>query len=1492
MAEEVIILGELSRAENVVLWLQQVRMMLIRKKLKYAFDNNNLLREILDKEKKFSGKKTTTGEQDLLKQNAEIIKEIQSRLSGNLLERLGSMYETGFELFQDVKTFFKTDDPMFYNFSAKIDQIKQEPNESITDLYERFMTWVNCDTAGKRSDTELVFKFKEKVHQDIQDQIRNRFVTDEERKHLFGSDLQTFVKTLVNIEENLNRNQKKPSVAMTLNHTQWVEKDLRNQCRRRECTSGKPHEYKDCPISRERKCYECGKTGHTKRQCRQKPKLNLVESKEKQDDLDNIISTLKSLFGNKENVQSSSYYLSSVISQGSPTTRKFIIDSGASAHVTYDSGSLRNLQRETCREFILPNGDTLVSTGKGSLDVGVIMKDGSQGFVTLNDVYLIPEVKKSLLSVSKLQAEFEVMFKNGQCFIKRNSTNEECQLGQLMKDGLYYTKILSEEMNTFVPSSDILWHYRLGHRSFNAVKKTLEEAKISTSGMKEEEYFKCVSCHTCKSTAVSPNSDARYEAEKPLERIFLDCTGPLNSQSLEGHKLFLVIVDEASRYTWTFPMISTKEVKFVFERWLKMIEAQTEFKVKRVRSDNGVEFTNSEFQSILEKHQINHERSNAYHPFQNGKAERKIRHLKETVRTMLHQSKLPNSLWTYALRQATHLINNTYLEVVKSIPSQSMFGKIDDLKYYKVFGCLSYVHQDESIGFQDRARLGIYLGVSDNRHGYKVYFPADGKYVETIHCRFDESKFIKLPTGYMFAPENTRGGTNQYGGNFRFEFHTDSLHSDLEVMFDEDQQKPNELEVEAGRITDVTHEESHKESTQQEKEEQEVENVVPVEEEHVQTEKVDEVRESDTLKRSARIAKKKRKREDELENEERKKKERLAVIQRILNLLETNKDMSKTKEEFGTIMNLELVKESGLKNEIKVPSSFGSAMKSELKGIWKTAMDEEIRKFMNMGAFELVRLPTGQKIVPSRWHYTLKRDKNNVLVKAKARFIAKGYVQNEDELDVTYAPTLHPETLRLVLMLAATNDMEIEQYDVSNAFLHAEIDEEVYVAPPEGYQENDKYGNKMVWKMRKAIYGLKQSPRLWNNLVNEKLKKFGFVKSEYDHCCYYLNRENQDVIVIHHVDDFLVVGHEGDVLKSVKTYLKGSFEIKEMGPTDTFLNIHLRRDRKNKTIYLSQEHYAREVLKRFKFEDAKPLSTPLPCEVIKPFDEEEGQYHCNYMEILGSLNYLANFTRPDIQYTVSKLSEYMMKHNRHHYRLLTNVLRYLQGTMELSLKLNSGETKELVISAYSDADFAGDSSDSKSRTGSVVLVNECPISWSSKKQPVVAMSTAESEYIALTFTVQNTLWLSNMLTELQGYSKSPIPIYEDNQACLKLTKESSNLRKVRHIQVRQNFVKHHVNVGSISVSYCQTERMIADILTKPLGKSLNEFFVKQLKLVPIPEMLNSCHLDLVSRGSVTRNESTSAKWYDKVVPLVAKIILRRLCTTNNTEKLLVRYKHI
>jgi hypothetical protein len=243
---------------------------------------------------------------------------------------------------------------------------------------------------------------------------------------------------------------------------------------------------------------------------------------------------------------------------------------------------------------------------------------------------------------------------------------------------------------------------------------------------------------------------ARYEAKNPLERIFLDCTGPLNTLSTEGHKLFFVIVDEATRYTWTFPMVSTKEVKNILETWINKIEMQTERKVKIIRSDNGMEFVNSSVQEMLEKKNIVHERSNAYHPFQNGKAERKIRHLKETVRTLLHQSKLPNLLWLYALRHATHLINNTYLEVVDAIPAEKMFGRKDDLSYYRVFGCLAYVHQGDATGMQDRAKMGIYLGLSQNRHGYKVFLPSEGKYEDTIHCKFDESKFIKLPSGYSF----------------------------------------------------------------------------------------------------------------------------------------------------------------------------------------------------------------------------------------------------------------------------------------------------------------------------------------------------------------------------------------------------------------------------------------------------------------------------------------------------------------------------------------------------------------------------------------------------------------------------------------------------------------------------------------------------------------------------------------------------------------------
>jgi hypothetical protein len=296
--------------------------------------------------------------------------------------------------------------------------------------------------------------------------------------------------------------------------------------------------------------------------------------------------------------------------------------------------------------------------------------------------------------------------------------------------------------------------------------------------------------------------------------------------------------------------------------------------------------------------------------------------------------------------------------------------------------------------------------------------------------------------------------------------------------------------------------------------------------------------------------------------------------------------------------------------------------------------------------------------------------------------------------------------------------------DVSAAFLHADIDEDIYIQAPQGYTEVSRDGSKCVWKLKKAVYGLKQSPSLWNRHISAIFKKLGVEQSLFDLCFFVGKIRGFILAVVFHVDDFLITCPDLETLNMFKEKLKMELRIKDLGEAKMFLGIEIARHRESRTITLSQSKYAKETLAKFGMSEAKPLSTPLPNESIKPFCPEQSQYECPYLQALGAITYLVTWTRPDLAYAASALSQYMMFHNEYHWKLVKHLLRYLNGTINECLTLGGiWDENKIPLSMYCDADHAGDQTTSRSRSGCFILFNDRPIYWKSKKQSVVVQST-------------------------------------------------------------------------------------------------------------------------------------------------------------------------
>ncbi|KAJ9511133.1 hypothetical protein QJQ45_013172 [Haematococcus lacustris] len=483
--------------------------------------------------------------------------------------------------------------------------------------------------------------------------------------------------------------------------------------------------------------------------------------------------------------------------------------------------------------------------------------------------------------------------------------------------------------------------------------------------------------------------------------------------------------------------------------------------------------------------------------------------------------------------------------------------------------------------------------------------------------------------------------------------------------------------------------------------------------------------------------------------------------------------------------------------------SVAEALSGPQADMWLQAMHAELASLHENQTWCLVDKPAGARVLPTKWVLKIKRDAAGAIEKIKARLVAKGYMQvsGVDVGDV-YAPVSKHTTLRTLLAKAAAEDMEVHQVDVDAAFLNGQLEpnEIIYVQQPEGFVEGS-YNT--VCKLQKALYGLRQAPRAWHARLKQVLEGMGFRASESDPALFTMQRQAGMVYLLVYVDDCLICTEKGDFdsLNYVKQQLSAVFGIKDLGDTKWFLGMKVTRDRAVGTLKLDQQQYVLELLNTYGMTTAHSKSVPMAPAVKL---EKEGvaldTSEHSYSGLVGSLLYLSCCTRPDITYAVGALARYMSAPTQQHWTAARAILSYLKGTADQGLVF----------------DYAGDKDTARSTTGYVFAMNGAAISWSSRLQPTVAMSTAESEYMAASSAVKEGLWLRKLMQDLQlpGDCTS---ILCDNQAALQLLHNPIASARAKHINVHHHFARERVARGEVSFSYCSTASMVADIMTKPLS---------------------------------------------------------------------------
>ena len=1072
------------------------------------------------------------------------------------------------------------------------------------------------------------------------------------------------------------------------------------------------------------------------------------------------------------------------------------IDSGAIRHIAWDKSAFTALYEMANPVYLKGIGGLLLCRHSGSVKIQIDVAGTERSF-TVHDVIYAPHASFNLLSTKRLTAAagLRMIFDADEIQIVRRSTGLLVAMGVSPgKDDLYRLTTATDSSqlpslaayHTVLPAhvTGEIWHKRTGHLSsdhLRAMKDATKGMELVTVG--DHLLGNCEPCRLGKQAR--RNFRTPHERSKtPFERIYSDLSGP-HPLSHRGERYYISFLDDCTRWEMVAILKHKSDAVAAIAAFFAEVQRQHKAAVRFFHTDNGGEFINNKLKAMAAAEGWVHETTAPYNPEQNGPAERINRTNWDIARALLHTGALADALWPELIRTAAYLHNRSPTRTLNFItPFEALYKEKPSVAHLRVIGCLGYATTPDSgrKKLDPKAERCILLGYGASNQ-YRVWMESSRRLQTVRDVRFHEDEFPLNPgiRPQVSANEEAPPPDQALQQRVIGQPAEKAAHKPMNIQPQRPHTPPEAPEGPPSKRTRSRFQIAIADSTTG------------------WQDYLDDVQEpliSDVL--------------EEIQ----------ATVARLELTHQPHRRPTAISALIASIECLQYTAEHVLAEppELDEPT-YKQAIRSARCKEWRQGMQEEYNSLMECRTWDVIpasSVPADARTLRGRWVLRVKRGPGGSITRYKARWVVRGFEQRYGiDFNETFAAVVKPMTYKAIFSIAAMNDWDVEQMDVKTAFLYGPIDEAVYVELPDGFTQEGK-----VCRLRKALYGLKQAPRIWYQTLAGFLKELGYKHLHEDHSIF-VHPDHRTIIAVY-VDDLLITGPSSPSIHDLKAALSKKFQMSDLGAVAYYLGIEITRDRPNRVLQLGQQTYIDKIVSEFGASQLRDSLHPFRSDLFlvpaTPDDPvSKPDFRTRYQAAVGSLMYLMLGTRPDLAFAVSQVSRFSANPQATHWEAVQTLFRYIKATRDLKLTFRGGD-----LLGYTDSNYAMDA-DRRSIGGYIFKLGGAAISWSSKRQATVSLSTCEAEYIAQSEAAKEAIWLRRLLTEL-GHPIQSVTIKADNRGAIALGANPLNHSRSKHIDVRWHFVREKVAEGLIKLEYIGTADMVADGCTKPLvGNKLAKF---------------------------------------------------------------------